>query len=81
MSSPDPKPLFKELRDTAQAARQVAGPEREAILAAVREERVAVLAAIAEERRIVLEAVSAERAAAFADLDALVDEAFTPPKP
>jgi hypothetical protein len=51
--------------------------EREAILAAVREERVAVLAAIAEERRIVLEAVSAERTAAFADLDALVDEAFT----
>jgi len=51
--------------------------EREAILAAVQEERMAVLAAISEERRIVLGAVSRERAAVFADLDTLMDEAFT----
>ena len=51
--------------------------EREAILVAIQEERIAVLEAISEERRIVLEALRAERAATFADLDALMDEAFT----
>ncbi len=51
--------------------------EREAILAAVREERMAVMEAIAEERRIVLEAIGEERIAVFADLDVLVDRAFT----
>jgi len=51
--------------------------EREAVLSALAGERVAVLEAIAEERRIVLEAIGRERAAAFSDLDRLVDEAFT----
>ena len=51
--------------------------EREAILAAVREERLAVLAAISDERRIVLEAISQERGAVFADLNALMNEAFS----
>jgi hypothetical protein len=51
--------------------------EREAVLAALREERIAVLAAIADERRLVLEAVSTERAAAFDDLNQLMDEAFS----
>lgn len=51
--------------------------EREAVLSALTEERVAVLQAIAEERRIVLEAIGQERAAAFSDLDRLMDEAFT----
>jgi len=68
--------VFVELQRTTLMHEDVR-TEREAILAAVREERMAVLAAISEERRIVLEAVSQERAAVFADLDALMDEAFT----
>ena len=67
---------FVELQRTTLMHEDVRS-EREAILAAVREERLAVLAAIAEERRIILEAVSQERSAVFADLNALMDEAFT----
>lgn len=39
MTSLDPKPLFKELRDTAREATQVSGPDREAILSRRREMR------------------------------------------
>ena len=67
---------FVELQRTTLMHEDVRS-EREAILAAVREERLAVLAAISEERRIVLEAIGKERGAVFADLDTLMDEAFT----
>jgi hypothetical protein len=68
--------VFVELQRTTLMHEDVR-TEREAILAAVREERLAVLAAISEERRIVLKAISQERGAVFADLNALMDEAFT----
>lgn len=51
--------------------------ERVAVLEAIREERIAVFEAIAEERVIVLAALREERVAAFEDVDALMDEAFT----